>query len=178
MPTAAWINLAPGKGEPDWRSLAGEFRHCRRTFIPHIPSWQRYQPIVTLSWQRVRYNSDQQPVNRRGVYAFVLCPEMILAQRVPPFGFVLYVGETGNSGSETLNSRLRSYRNKRAQRNRARIYAMIEIWSEHLYFYYGEVSTAIDTRTCEKSLLDTLLPPCNEKDFSAKVSNARKEALT
>ena len=178
MPTAAWINLAPGKGEPDWKSLAGEFRACRRTFIPHVPSWQGYQPIVVLSWQRVKYNSNQQPLDRRGVYAFVLCPETILAQNVPPFGFVLYIGETGNSGSETLKSRLGSYRNKRAQRSRARVYAMIEIWSEHLYFYYAEVSVGTNTKKCETSLLDTLLPPCNEKDFSAKVSNARKDALT
>lgn len=178
MPTAAWTHLAPGKGEPDWKSLAGEFRDCKRTFIPHVPSWRGYQPLATLSWDRVKYDSTQQPLDRRGVYAFVLCPETILAQNVPPFGFILYVGETGDTGGATLKSRLRSYRNKRAQRSRARVYSMIEVWSEHLYFYFAEVSAGVNTKRCEKSLLDTLLPPCNEKDFSAKVSNARKEALT
>lgn len=178
MPIAAWNNLASGPGEPDWKSLAREFRDCKRTFIPHVASWQGYQPLATLTWKRIKYDSVHQPVNCRGVYAFVLCPEMVLSKNVPPFGFILYVGETGDNSKATLRSRLASYRNKRAQKSRARVYSMIDIWKDHLYFYFAEVCAGVETRQCEKTLLDALLPPCNEKDFSAIVSNARKEALT
>lgn len=179
MPVAAWNNLAPGPGEPDWKTLAGEFRDCKRTFIPHVPSWEDYQSLTTLKWNRVKYDDvKQQPLDRRGVYAFVLCPDTVLSSAVPPFGFILYVGETGDGGKATLKSRLRNYRNKRSQKSRARVYSMIDIWNEHLYFYFAEIAAGVSTKQCETSLLDALLPPCNEKDFSAKVSNARKEALT
>lgn len=177
MPTAAWNNLAAGDGEPDWKPLAREFRDCRRTFIPHVASWQGYKPLTTLRWKRIKYDSTAQPLDCRGVYAFVLCPETVFSTDVPPFGFILYVGETGEKGNATLRSRLRSYRNKRSQKSRARVYSMIDIWKEHLYFYFAEVSAGTSTKDCETTLLDALLPPCNEKDFSAKVSNARKDVL-
>ena len=177
MPIAAWNNLASGAGEPDWKSLAGEFRDCKRTFIPHVASWKDYKPPTTLSWKRVKYDSTQQPLDCRGVYAFVLCPETFLSSKAPPFGFILYVGETGDKGNATLRSRLLSYRNKRSQKSRARVYSMIDIWKDHLYFYFAEVSVGASTKQCETTLLDALLPPCNEKDFSAKVSNARKAVL-
>ncbi len=177
MPIAAWNNLASGEGEPDWNSLAGEFRDCKRTFIPHVASWQAYQPITRLNWRFVKYDSSSNAPTQRGVYAFVLCPVTILSTSVPPFGFIFYVGETGDHGNESLRTRLRSYRNKRQQRSRARIYSMIDLWSEHLYFYYAVVRSAVSTKEVEKLLLDALLPPCNEKDFSARVSNARKAAL-
>jgi len=178
MPVAAWNNLAPGPGEPDWKALAGEFRDCQRTFIPHVESWQRFQSPATLKWNRIKYSSTQEPADERGVYAFVLCPDTVFTVAVPPFGFILYVGETGNSGKATLKSRLKCYRNKKAQKSRARVYSMIDVWAQHLYFYFAEVAASVSTKKCETSLLDALLPPCNEKDFSAIVSNARKEALT
>ena len=177
MPTAAWNNLASGNGEPDWKSLARDFSDCKITFIPHVGSWQSYKPKTALNWKRVKYDSSSNPSDSRGVYAFVLCPEIILSSSVPPFGYILYVGETGNTVKATLKSRLLSYRNKRSQKSRARVYSMIDVWNDHLYFYYAEVRAGVSTKHCETTLLDTLLPPCNEKDFSAKVSNARKSVL-
>ena len=56
-------------------------------------------------------------------------------------------------------------------------YSMIDIWSEHLYFYFAEVSVGVSTKQCKTSLLDALLPPCNEKVYSAKLGNARKAVL-
>lgn len=177
MPSSAWINLAPGKGEPNWMSLAREFGNCRRTFILHVPSWEKYASAQNLTWKKVPYKSTKVPEDTRGVYAFVLNAKNHLPTTLPPLSYVLYVGETGDDGSATLRSRLAGYRNRKAQRDRARVYSMLDQWGDWLVFYYALVTTGVSTKACESSLLDALLPPVNNKDFSALVSNARKHVL-
>ncbi len=177
MPTAAWVNIAPGKDEPDWIALAREYTSCKRTLILHVNSWQGYTASQSLQWKYVPYKSGQNPDDKRGVYAFVLNACKHTTSPIPPFSTVLYVGETGNSGNATLKSRLASYRNKKSQRERARVYNMLEQWEDSLLFYYATVNAGVSTKRCEKELLNALLPPGNDKDFSAKVSNARNAAL-
>lgn len=177
MPTAAWIDLAPGKGEPDWKPLAREYAPRTRRFIFHVASWQGYVGSQPLTWDHVPYSSNQDADDVRGVYAFVLDSEGEFPCTMPPHSVVLYVGETGNTGNATLKSRLNNYRNKKAQRSRARIYNMLEAWGDTLNFYYAPVNAGVSTLTCETELLDAFLPPENNKDFSAKVSNARNAVL-
>ncbi|MBT7300342.1 MAG: hypothetical protein HN849_12550, partial [Victivallales bacterium] len=95
----------------------------------------------------------------------------------PPLSAILYVGETGESSDATLKSRLQSYRNKKAQRDRARLWSMLEQWGDNLDFYYATVSVGVSTKACENALLDALLPPANKKDFSATVRHARDYAF-
>ena len=179
MPTAAWNDLAPGQGEPDWAPLAREFSECKRTLILRIPSWASYiasqQPLV---WDSIPYRSNEQPANTRGIYAFVLLADQHSPSPIPPHSCVLYVGETGNTGNATLISRLRSYRNIKSQRERPRVFQMLQTWGDYLMFYYASVNAGISTKDCEAELLDSLLPPVNNKDFSAIVANARNAALS
>ena len=177
MPTAAWVDIAPGEGEPDWKPLAIEYRNCKRTLILHVTSWQGCTASQQLQWRSVPYRSNQEPDGERGVYAFVLDASNHFPSPIPPHSVVLYVGETGNTGNATLKSRLSNYRNKKAQRERPRVYSMLEEWGESLVFYYATVSAGISTKSCETDLLNAFLPPVNNKDFSAKVSNARNDAL-
>ena len=177
MAISAWVNLANGDGEPDWAALARQFCACRRTFILHVPSWQGYTPLTALTWHRIKYQSNQWPVQNRGVYAFVLDSGRLAPGHFPPHSTVLYVGETGNTGQGTLKSRLQGYRNKKAQRDRARLWSILEQWGPHLLFYYATVPPAVSTKDCETALLDALLPPANAKDFSATVTQARNYAF-
>ena len=177
MPTAAWLDLAPGEGEPDWESLSTEYSKCKRTFILHVPSWKGYAPQQTLKWKSVRYDSKDEPDDQRGVYAFVLEANKHAPAPIPPFSLVLYIGETGDTGDATLRSRLANYRNKKAQRSRARIYNMLDTWEASLVFYYAVLDPGVSTKKCETELLDAILPPGNDKDFTAIVSNARNAAL-
>lgn len=177
MPTSAWLNLAPGPGEPDWMPLAREYSGCRRTFILHVPSWEQCVTQYALDWEHVPYNSNEVPDDERGVYAFVLDASNHAPSPIPPVSCVLYIGETGDSGSATLKTRLQHYRNKKAQRERPRIYGMLDTWGNSLIFYYATVTTGTSTKQCETELLDALLPPANNKDFSATVSNARNHVL-
>jgi hypothetical protein len=177
MAISAWTNLASGKGEPDYAELGREFRDCQVSLILHTPSWEKYLPIASLSWDKVKYDSAKAPADRRGVYAFVLDSSVVTAGPFPPLAVILYIGETGNTGAETLRSRLRGYRNKKSQRDRARIWRMLERWEERLEFYYAVVPVGTSTKACETSLLDALLPPLNKKDFSATVSLAREAAF-
>lgn len=177
MPTAAWVNIAPGDGEPDWMPLAREYKACRRTFILHVSSWSAFTPAINLAWKCIPYDSSQQPDDERGVYAFALDASKHTSFNLPPISSVLYVGETGDAGKATLKSRLASYRNIKSQRERPRVFGMLKTWKDSLLFYYATVQTGVSTKTCETSLLDSILPPANNKDFSAIVSNARNEAL-
>ena len=142
-----------------------------------MPSWQNYAPVLALTWKRLKYESAQVPADDRGVYAFVLDLSRLAAGPFPPLAAMLYVGETGDVSAETLRSRLRNYRNKRAQRDRARLWLMLDQWSAHLEFYYAVVSAGTSTKACETALLDALLPPANKKDFSATVRLARDAAF-
>lgn len=177
MPTAAWSDLASGEGEPDWGPLSREYTTCRRTFILHVPSWENYAPQQNLEWKSLQYDSDEEPEDQRGVYAFVLEANRHTLAPIPPFSLVLYIGETGDTGNATLKSRLANYRNKKAQKSRARVYNILDAWGASLTFYYAVVNPSISTKMCERELLDALLPPANDKDFTARVSNARKAAL-
>lgn len=172
MPVSAWIDLAPGKGEPEWAALGREFKRCKRSFVPHVASWQAYAPPTPLNWHKVEYDSNQAPIDRRGVYAFVLDAAVLSPGFFPPMSLIMYVGESGDTSNATLRTRLRGYRNKKAQRDRARLWAMLEEWGEHLDFYYSEVPDGTSTKTCETALLDALLPPANKKDFSSTVRHA------
>jgi hypothetical protein len=177
MPTAAWSDLASGSGEPDWVSLSREYSKCKRTFILHVPSWEGYAPQQVLAWKSVRYDSHEEPEDLRGVYAFVLEANRHTPAPIPPFSLVLYVGETGETGDATLRSRLANYRNKKAQRSRARLYNMLDAWGASLIFYYAVVNPGVSTKSSEIELLDAILPPANDRDFTAIVSNARNAAL-
>lgn len=178
MPTAAWLDLAQEEGEPDWMPLARQFGNCKRTFILHVPSWKSYVAKPVLTWKSVPYDSDEDPDDERGVYAFVLDAGEHSPSPIPPFSCVLYVGETGEASNATLKSRLENYRNKKAQRERPRIYGLLEQWGDSLFFYYATIAPGASTKECETALLDALLPPANSKDFSAKVSNARNHVLS
>lgn len=177
MAISAWIDLAGGKGEPAWEELGRQFRACRRKFILHVPSWQDYKPPIALQWQSLKYESKKEPVDKRGVYAFVLDSSTLAPGLFLPHACVLYVGETGDVSTATLKSRLVNYRNKKAQRNRARIWAMLDQWGPHLLFYYATIAQDVSTKACETALLDALLPPANNKDFSATVRLARDYAF-
>jgi len=177
MPNAAWVNLAGGKGEPEYAALGREFRASKMTFILHVPSWLAYTPLQTLDWKQVKYDSASFPDDSRGVYAFVLDSSQLAPGMFPPHAMVFYVGETGDQGNATLKSRLQNYRNKKAQRDRARLWAVLETWGEYLLFYYAVVAPGVSTKACETTLLDALVPPANKKDFSAKVRLAREAAF-
>ena len=124
MAIAAWNNTADGEGEPSWASLAREFRASQMRFILHVPSWEAYKPLQVLQWDSIPYESKDLPVNKRGVYAFVLDIGVHSDSPLPPHACVLYVGETGDNGNATLASRLTNYRNKKAQRDRPQIWSM------------------------------------------------------
>ena len=64
MPTSAWRNLAPGKGEPAWKALAREFESSLQRFVLHVRSWKGYVPLQALSWSSVPYDSTQDPTDR------------------------------------------------------------------------------------------------------------------
>ena len=177
MPTPAWPSVAADDDDPEWRTLGREYEACRRTLILHTPSWSSYTPLHAISWQKVKYDSAAQPVNRRGVYAFVLDASVVAGSHFPPMSTILYVGETGDTSGATLRSRLTNYRNINSQIDRVRIYNMLKIWKEDLYFYCADLPTGVSTKAFETVLLDAVLPPGNKKDFSATVSKALDHAF-
>jgi len=158
VPISVWSNLATGQGEPDWMPLAREFRACQQRFILHVQSWENCTPPQTLSWTSVRYDSNQDAIDDRGVYAFVLDASKYSPSPIPPQSCVIYVGEIGDSSSETLKTRLKNYRNKKLQRDHARVFYMLEHWGTSLLFYCAVVNQGVSTKFLGKPEDEVRLP--------------------
>lgn len=178
MASSAWVGLAGEEGEPDWSQLAREFKACKQTFLLHVRSWEDCTTTHPLVWSHVEYHSTDDPVDERGVYAFVLDAGRHSPSPIPPLSFVLYIGETGDDNDRTLKTRLRDYRNKKSQRERANVYPMLETWGDALLFYFAAVDAGVSTKDLEAQMLDSLLPPRNQAGFCATVRLARTAAFS
>lgn len=140
--------------------------HPRQDFwlIPEI--WARYDHTRNLNWTRVEFKSDNATLvpERPGVYAFVVQHHV---GKDLPGSFPMYVGKAGTS----IRDRYRSYQGQafRGRPGRATLDRLFGLWKVHLAFYYlvdlgGD--TPIDM---ERTLINTVMPPLNDRDFSADV---------
>ena len=148
-------------------------RSFRQTFLLFPDYWRSFQNTVRLNWDWVKFEpgSEVDVPSERGVYAFVLEPDL---PNTFQHGYPLYIGETGNRPTKTprnLKVRFGEYiQNKRNIRRRHGIHFMLNLWPDDLYFYFAEVSDVNENlKTLEAKLNDTLTPPFSERDFSAEI---------
>jgi hypothetical protein len=146
----------------------------RETFTLSPKQLRKFATTAKLDWAKVKFTAGNHsfvPL-ARGVYAFVV--EHNISQ-LPPHGYVMYVGITGDSGKHNLRRRYGNYlRDKRIDK-RAGIHYMLNNWAASMYFHYAVVSDKrYSLATLESQIADALIPPFNKQDFSAEIRKATK----
>jgi len=127
-----------------------------------------------LEWKKVKFtagNRSSVPADR-GIYAFVVEDNR---SQLPPHGYVMYVGITGDTGGHNLRKRYGDYLRDKVDEKRVGINFMLNNWGPSLYFHYAVLS---DKRyrlaILEAQMNDALIPPYSFKDFSAEIRKAKK----
>ena len=133
----------------------------------HAPS--RYG----LTWDSIPFASDEieKIPERPGLYAFSL---QCSCADAPPTSYIMYIGIVGigTGMNRHLKTRYKEYLGKQ---KRPLVRHMINKWRDHLRFYFVPVnSQEHKLEEIETYLLDKLIPPCNEEDFSGHLKDAVK----
>ncbi len=148
----------------------------KQEFILHPVQWRTCQ-IRDLKWQSVKFDQSHTqniPV-QRGLYSFIV---KHLNNSFPSNGYVMYVGITGDKTyKRTLRSRYQEYLREIDRPKRISIHEMLNRWNGDIYFYFVPVpDKRISLSKIETSLLDAMMPPLNERDFSGSFGKIIKAA--
>jgi hypothetical protein len=135
---------------------------------------RKFTTTAKLEWKKVRFtagNLSAVPIDR-GIYAFVVEHN---SSQLPPHGYVMYVGITGDTSNHNLRRRYGNYlRDKRVDK-RAGIHFLLNNWAASLYFHYAVVSDKrYSLASIESQMADALIPPFNTNDFSAEIRKAKR----
>lgn len=165
--------------------LGDYFSRHQRRFILAPKQWSQFNISTSLVWKQVALqekNIESIP-KTRGIYAHSIC---ISLPNVPPNGYLTYVGIVGdrnlNSASENprhLRQRFKEYLGEQKKLNRVKVWEVLRKYADHMVFHYAEVTdTTVELTRIETALLDALLPPCNQKDFSIDIGTALQLVTT
>ena len=154
--------------------LVRSYKQFETRFWPTPDNLMSFTPAIPLNWIKVKFeraNRNKVP-KTRGIYAFVVLGNH---QSLPPHGFVMYIGQAGDSNSaRTLNKRYGEYLREKKVNKRAGVHYMLSNWSTCIYFCYAEVpSPGINLKRLERSLNDSMIPPFSTNDFSAELKQAK-----
>ncbi len=139
-----------------------------RKFLLYPAYWKSSSHSITthLAWKRVKFNKQNlgKVPARKGVYCFVVVPyfrEFFEAR------YLFYVGKT----TRTLQDRFEEYLSEQAGsgKPRKKVFEMLRLYSEHLYFYYASVESNGSIAECETKLIDTFVPHVNTEIPKAKI---------
>ncbi|ELQ6169870.1 hypothetical protein [Cronobacter dublinensis] len=148
------------------------------SFFLDLKAWRNFQVNCPLRWTRIKFdkcNHGNIP-KTRGIYVFTIALESSI---MPEHGYILYMGITGDKSSATLYSRFdQYYKDYIKKKGRPKVYNFLERWKDDLYFSF--VSIPDQRRSLakiEQSFLSAIIPPVNERDIEAQISNARRAAF-
>lgn len=122
--------------------------------------WKNYPNKIQLTWNKLEFteqNARNVPNNQSGVYSFVANAGIA---NHPACSYLLYVGMT----QANFRERYRSYLQERKKpKPRMHILQMINNWSEHLWFYYAQISQTNLISSIEDDLITAFTPPYNRE---------------
>src|SRR3982074_2233001 len=93
---------------PDLVNFTKKYKGEVHSFYLNMKDWRKFRSKYKLDWKKIRFmesNQSQVP-EERGIYAFTL---ELSPTKLPPHGYILYVGITGNKSGSNLNIRYRQY---------------------------------------------------------------------
>lgn len=118
-------------------------------------------------WNAVPFaeTSRAQIPKQRGLYCFLARPAV---DGLPPVGYPLYVGETGDKSRSHLQRRFSEYLVERKKPKRMKMLYVFEELQDHIVFAYTEIlDPHVSLKNLEARLTDALVPPYSDDDFSA-----------
>lgn len=143
-----------------FRLQVAEATEYRETFLLWRKKWKDHNLTIPLVWKAFPFSSDSinSIPDEPGVYAF--CVEPSIFNDFKPC-YLMYIGET----SRTLRQRFREYLREASNSDagRGKIYMTLNLYEDHLYFYCAPLQTGIEPKDVEKELLQTFIPPNNDK---------------
>jgi hypothetical protein len=163
----------------DLVKLTKKYKGDLHEFFLDMKSWNGFKTNVKLAWNRVDFKpASQASVPKvRGIYVFSLENNRV---KLPPHGYILYVGITGDGTSAaTLNSRFAQYiRHQTTRAGRPAVTYMLDNWAEDLAFYFSPVSnTKVSLAKIETRFIDAIIPPINKRDMSAEITAVKAAAF-
>lgn len=162
-------------------TLVADFSRHKRSFILSPNQWSKFELATTLTWKSEPLLEEKihSIPETRGIYAHSICLDL---PNIPPNGYVTYIGLVGDKkGSSTsgtsrhLRQRFKEYLAEQKKLDRPMVWEVLKQYADHMIFHYAEVpDREIKLHQIETALLDTLLPPCNQNDFSIEIGKAHK----
>ena len=151
----------------DWYGLfSSHIKGYTQEFVLAPLAWALPKPPVVLRWRRIKFNSANKvlvPKTTRGIYSFIVCPQV---QGEPAGEYVFYIGKVGApDNTRGFRDRYREYLRELSTENPERIEIALglEQWQNNLWFYWAPIKNAALIDECEKRLIQCLRPPWNKK---------------
>lgn len=139
-----------------------------RKFLLYPKHWNdpNNQLPIKLKWKFCRFKPDNIDLvpETKGIYCFVLKPKY---PHLFETRYLLYIGKT----NRTLRKRYYEYLREKAGQDkpRTKIYEMLNLYQDDLYFYYASIEKSSDVDACEEQLLNTFVPQVNTYIPKAKI---------
>lgn len=143
-------------------------RNGIQRFILLPEQWNALRLPIDLRWESIKFNDSNKIKipDVRGIYAFVVKQDHT---SLPIHGYITYVGLTGDTRERTLKMRYQEYLGYQKRPKRPLVHVMLNRWKDNLYFNYVEIPNKLQRlNVIETALLDALIPPYNEDDFSGE----------
>ncbi len=153
--------------EIDFNQKGNYKLHTRKFFLkPSLWIDSSNQYTFNLKWKRIKFNRKNFSIlpNKKGIYCFVVVPKF---QHFFETRYLFYVGKT----TRTLKKRYNEYLQDQAGKGKPRpkVFEMLNLYKENLYFYYSVVNINTDIDVIEKKLLNIFVPHINTDIPNAKI---------
>ena len=135
--------------------------------------------IASTQWHEVKFIDDLSgelhsdmtnlPNDVGGIYAFVLKPEIIPKTHM----YIMYVGRARRTVTQSLKKRCKEYFTD----ERPKVLMMKEHWGKYLYIRYLPLNDNNIIDKLEVSLINAILPPCNDSIPDKVIMMAKKAAF-
>jgi hypothetical protein len=148
-------------------------------FYLSMKAWQKFKTNAKLQWRRVEFNrTNHRDIPReRGIYVFLIEQHTL---KLPPHGYILYVGITGDAESQSnLHRRFGEYlRHQERGTGRPAVVYMLGNWAGHLSFYFCSIhNRRTSLSRIETSFINAIMPPVNKRDMDAQITAVRAAAF-
>jgi excinuclease UvrABC nuclease subunit len=130
--------------------------------------WRGYSNTHTWETHQLNPTSANNIPEESGIYTILIMPNIAAH---PLCSYLMYVGK-----ANSLRNRFRNYlTSERLESGRPKIYRLLNMYSENLYFCFTLVSE-VDLDTIENNLIDAYVPCCNDR-LPASLSPIRRGAF-